>query len=82
MDKAALSALISMIHKTAWDCKAREEFLTDPRRMLRQAGVDLADNEKVFVHENKPGEYHLVLPLPVDKIYDVPVDHPLIPEKQ
>lgn len=78
--KDELKKPILLIMRTAWDHDLREKFLADPRGMLIAAGLPLAETDKLHVHQDKPGEYNIVLPVfsgnPLDGLNK---DHPLLP---
>lgn len=53
---------LQLLHRTMYDREVRERFLADPRGMLIEAGFELQPDDKIFIHENKPGEYHFTVP--------------------
>jgi hypothetical protein len=77
--KPEFRLILEILHRTMWDKDVRERFLADPRRMIEGAGVTLGPEDRVIVHENKPGEYHLVVPEYINDVTVTPEDHPLLP---
>jgi hypothetical protein len=40
----------------------RQRLISDPKPVLREAGLEVSDEIEVVVHENEPSRMHLVLP--------------------
>ena len=79
--KPEVKGPVLLILRTGWDRDLRDKVLADPRRMLMEAGLQLSEGDKLFVHEEKEGEYHVVLPVFMDKpLASLNKDHPFLPE--
>jgi hypothetical protein len=55
-----------VIEKAWGDPVFKDQLLMDPNAALKSVGIEIPAGIAIRVHEDAPGEYHYVLPLPPD----------------
>ncbi len=71
-DIKALGIITNVIADALEDRKKRKQLIDDPKQVLTEAGLTVPPRVKIFVHENKRNEIHLVLPSP--EVYELDLD--------
>jgi Nitrile hydratase, alpha chain len=71
MTPAMQSAWSQVIARSWSDDSYKQRLVENPKEVLSEAGISVPQDTRVVVHENQPGEQHLVLPEPPEGDVDV-----------
>jgi hypothetical protein len=76
-------AMSKLLLDCMYDRELHQRLLNDPKGTLASVGFELLPESKVFVHENKLNEHHIVVPYFFESpLKTATLDHPLLPTEE